>query len=66
MHYNQEGVKFMNVLFSLEPLYELNTPCVMDTWLQWFSRMHAQLEAITPDYEFESAISMGSPASSAA
>ncbi len=41
----------MNILFSLEPLYELNRPFIMDTWLQWFARMHTQLKAVTPDYE---------------
>ncbi|MEN6473621.1 MAG: glycoside hydrolase family 99-like domain-containing protein [Syntrophaceae bacterium] len=40
----------MHVLFSLEPLYELNSPCVMDTWLQWFSHMHTQLSAVIPGY----------------
>ena len=41
----------MRVLFSLEPLYELNEPGVMDTWLQWFAHMHAQLGAIIPGYQ---------------
>ena len=41
----------MNVLFSLEPLYELNDPCVMDTWLKWYQCMHEQLGTIDPEHE---------------
>jgi hypothetical protein len=41
----------MKILFSLEPLYELNSPFIMDTWVQWFARMHAQLGTVTPDYQ---------------
>lgn len=41
----------MNVLFSLEPAYELNNPFVMDTWLRWFQRMHDELGSVVPGYQ---------------
>ena|GEM_PF-2961554 len=40
-----------NVLFYLDPFFELNNPFKMHGWQIWYARIHEQLKLNLPDYD---------------
>lgn len=64
---NESAARPLNVLFSLEPYFDLNDPGVMAGWLPWIERLDCELAKACAGYAgrllgFDASLSADSPA----